>query len=324
MTRGVWLWLAAVTAMLCSCGDGANSLLPKSGGRPYEVLLVSSDKESRATIDSILSQDVHGLPQAECSFDVSLTDSSRLNQTARLARNIVIVTVNPRLFTSTRIKYEKNVWAKPQMIIYINTPSAESLRRDMAKSGGNLTKLLTRAEMNTAISRLTESNNIKASEKVKAMFGWNIRIPAGMKAMKQGHDFIWLSDNATSGMQSICVYSYTGNNLDANRAIAVRDSVMKANIPGERRGMYMRTYAESVRATLEKEKNGTIMICRGLWEMHGDAMGGPFVSHSVADTANNRIIVAEAFVYAPEMKKRNLIRDTEAALYTLKKPKRNK
>ena len=52
--------------------------------------------------------------------------------------------------------------------------------------------------------------------------------------------------------------------------------------------------------------------------MHGDAMGGSFVAHSAADSARGRIIVAEAFVYAPEMKKRNLMRQVEAALYTLK------
>ena len=36
---------------------------------------------------------------------------------------------------------------------------------------------------------------------------------------------------------------------------------------------------------------------------------------------NGRIIVAEAFVYAPESLKRDLIRRMEAALYTLQLPK---
>ena len=60
------------------------------------------------------------------------------------------------------------------------------------------------------------------------------------------------------------------------------------------------------------------MITRGLWEMEGDAMGGPFVSHSIVDSSRRRIIVAEGFVYAPGMKKRNLLRQLEASLYTLK------
>ena len=57
---------------------------------------------------------------------------------------------------------------------------------------------------------------------------------------------------------------------------------------------------------------------RGLWEMTGDAMGGPFVSQSRVDSVNNRVIVTEAFVYAPSKMKRSMIRRLEASLYTLR------
>jgi hypothetical protein len=62
-------------------------------------------------------------------------------------------------------------------------------------------------------------------------------------------------------------------------------------------------------------------IARGLWRVKGDRMGGPFVSHSRVDEVNGRVIVAEAFIYAPESLKRDLIRRMEAALYTLQLPK---
>ena len=35
---------------------------------------------------------------------------------------------------------------------------------------------------------------------------------------------------------------------------------------------------------------------RGLWEMEGDMMGGPFVSHARVDRANGRVVVVEAFI----------------------------
>ena len=59
---------------------------------------------------------------------------------------------------------------------------------------------------------------------------------------------------------------------------------------------------------------------RGLWRVQGDMMGGPFVSLTRLDEQNNRVIVAEGFVYAPETEKRNFIRRIEAALYTLRLP----
>lgn len=317
MTKCLRLLLLTAIVALCSCSGGPQSLLPKSGGRPYEVLLVASDRRCAAVVDSVLTQDMPSLPQREPMFDVSLIDTTRFNQTTRLARCIVIVTVNPAVFTSTRIRYEKNVWARPQLVVYVNTPSAAQLGMYMSKAGNRLTDLLTRAEINTAISVLRAGSNRKAEDNIKSMFGCDMLIPADMKASKKGRNFIWLSDNGADRMRSICVYSYSGSTLDAHRALAARDSVMRLNIPGELDGMYMQTTPGSVTAGLTTEDGRTVMISRGLWEMRNDAMGGPFVSLSTVDSVNSRIIVAEAFVYAPGTNKRNLIRSAEAALYTL-------
>ena len=59
---------------------------------------------------------------------------------------------------------------------------------------------------------------------------------------------------------------------------------------------------------------------RGLWRMKGDFMGGPYVSHTRLDKVNQRIIVSEIFIYSPDKMKRNLVRQMEASLYTLKLP----
>ena len=304
---------------LCSC-EGQGSLLPKSGGRPYEVLLVADgDGAAGRLLEKGLSKDVPGLPQREPMFDVSLTDSARFGQNLRLARNIVVVNTDADLFTAVRVRYEKNVWAKPQMVVYVNAPSLADVRRALPTVVRQVSGLLTRAEMNAEMAKLNSAHNDEASVRVGGMFGYGIKIPADMKSSKRGKHFVWFSNNAASGMKNVCVYSYPGMNLDAGRALAARDSVMRANIPGERQGMYMQTAWRTVESGVVKENGRTMMVCRGLWEMHGDAMGGPFVSHSVVDTANRRVVVAEAFIYAPDIKKRNLMRQVEAALYTLKK-----
>lgn len=310
---------ALLTVVLCSCDGGTVSMLPKSGGLPYEALVVSWGDDSAACIvGNILSRDVAGLPQPEPLFDVSLTDSLHFNQTEKLARNIVVVNVDSGQFTRTRIRFEKNVWARPQLVVYINTPSRSGLQAELPSLSNGLVNLMVRFEMNVRISLLAASSNADAEAIVDSMFGCSIKIPTDMKAGKRGHDFIWLSDNAPGGMQNICVYSYPGMDLSAQKALSARDSVMKENIPGEMPGMYMRTSTPTVISGTTVEHGRTIMKTRGLWEMEGDAMGGPFVAHAIVDSLRRRIVVAEGFVYAPEMKKRNLIRQLEASLYTLK------
>lgn len=310
---------AAIMAvlMLSACGDKANTMLPHSGGQPYEVLVVTDDKACAGLMDSVLTQDAAGLPQREPMFDVSTTGNSRFNAALKPARAIVMVHADINRFTSTRIRYEKNVWAAPQIIVYVNTPSAETLRRDIKRMGATLTDLLARAETNAALSEIKKRGNPKAEKRIKEMFATDMKIPADMKSEKHGRHFIWLSDNVAGAMRNICIYSYTAGKLDAARFVEARDSIMKANIPGERDGMYMKTTDRSMSAVLKKERGDTVMVCRGLWEIQGDAMGGPFTAVAKADGRHGRIIVAEAFVYAPGTKKRNLIRLTEAALYSI-------
>ena len=60
---------------------------------------------------------------------------------------------------------------------------------------------------------------------------------------------------------------------------------------------------------------------RGLWKIrNGEAMGGPYVSHTRLDQVNGRVVTAEAFLYAAGQKKRTALRQAEAILYTLQLP----
>jgi len=301
--------------VVCSCSRSQKSILPKGGGTPYDVLLVGDNSMARSVVHEILEAEAAGLPQPEPMFDVSATDSRMHSQTARC---IVIVTVDSSKFTTTRIKYEKDVYTHPQIIVYVNTPSADRLRNDKDMITPKLHQLLTRAEMNAEIELLQGKHNPTAERMISNMFGCIMLIPASMKSSKRGRNFLWFSNDASSGMQNICMYSYEGDKLDKDCFIRKRDSIMRINIPGEYPNMHMHTVAESVTSNIRKEKHAIVMSCRGLWEMKNDAMGGPFVTHCIVDSSKKRVIVAEAFIYAPEMKKRNKIRQTEASLHTLK------
>jgi len=97
-----------------------------------------------------------------------------------------------------------------------------------------------------------------------------------------------------------------------------RDSVMKHNMKGETPDMYVITSSD-ISTQLADIKGTPTQIVRGLWEMNGDAMGGPFVLHAVTDSATHTTLMTEVIIYEPSGKKRNKISLTEASLYTIKK-----
>jgi len=119
------------------------------------------------------------------------------------------------------------------------------------------------------------------------------------------------------------MYSYPYTDKDTftkEYFVHKRDSVMQANIPGFKEGVYMSTDSLLTDVRPINVQNSYTMEARGLWRMKGDFMGGPYVSHTRLDEKNQRIITAEIFVYSPDKMKRNLVRQMEASLYTLKLP----
>lgn len=305
--RYLIMLFAAVT--LAACNRGKQTMLPDSGGRPYEVVIIG---DSDSILYKVLSAPVGSLPQPEPSFDVSM--AAAMNATLRLARNIVVIEADTKL-NQIKVKYERNIYAEPQLIVRISTPSTAALKNAMQlqNAADDIRNLIKRNEMKNAIMRLEHKHNTKLEAEMRQMFGIDMRIPADMQASRKGKNFIWISNDSPTAMTNICIY--TSEN---------RDSVMQTNIKGETDDMYMTTVEGSVVTTKLTIDGSVRTVRRGLWEMHGDAMGGPFVQHIIKRGDKQRTIVAEAFVYAPGTKKRNLLLNTEAALYTIQPKQNNK
>lgn len=291
---------------------------PRSSGEPYDVVVVSNDSRVRTILSRMMETPLPGLPQQENAFDVSHVSDGSALQSSRYARAIVVVDIDANRHSSTRLRYEKDVYASPQMIVYLETPSADSLIADHNKIGGSLRALLGRFETNTALRHLRKSHSPAREKEVEKAVGCRILIPSDITKTKLGSRFIWLSDDGSSSVRSICVYSAPGTDVSAERLTEIRDSVMRVNIKGETDSMYLST-EHRIAPTLRTIKVGgrTIVEMRGLWQMQGDIMGGPFVSHTIVDTLRGMTITAEAFVYAPGETKRNIIKRMEAVLYTL-------
>ncbi|MDD6379513.1 MAG: DUF4837 family protein [Prevotella sp.] len=297
--------LLALTALtLASCDESTGK--PESSNRPYQVLLVG-DRDD--ILYHELTAPVKGLPQPEPHFDVTSADDIRGTNAPwqKLTRSIVAVVIDKRA-KDTHMALQRDVYAKPQLILTITAPSVASLRRYVADRRGSICRILDAFELGCQKHALKTHHNEDFDKKIHLMFGIDMLIPVEMQSSKEGKDFLWLSNNQNEGLQNICVYRVKDN---GRSFLQVRDSVMKANIPGEKDGMYMETTA----VCKDNAYKGTAFY-RGIWDMKGDAMGGPFIAIELRQASF--IIYIEGFVYAPEDKKRNKVRELEAVLYTAK------
>lgn len=301
-------------------------LVPMSSGNPYEVMVVADDSiwEGYAgrALDVVLNKPLKGLPQEESTFHVSRITPDNYDRITNLFRNIIIFKIG-REYSEPRFRLLRDEFSSPQMIMTIQGPSVSEVSTFITEQTDFIIKFFSDEEINRAAREFHDEHNIKFAKKVKEMFGCEFYIPVDINKMKIGDNFIWASNDALTGIQNIVIYSYpyaTEKVFRRGVYIALRDSFMKANIPGGKPNQYMATDKDHVDVKNITVRGEFAQEARGLWHMEKDAMGGPFVAHSMIDTINNRVIVAEGFVYAPDKMKRTMIRRLEAALYTLRMP----
>ncbi len=328
MKKALFSILVVLLTVAASCNRRQNTnkplLTPSSSGNPYEVMVVAEDSiwdgYAGRALRRVLNKPVPMLPQDEPSFHVTRIRPKNYDRIMNLFRNIIVFKIDDD-FRQGKIKFERNVFAYPQAIVTIHAPNTRVASSYITENTTSIIDFFYNEELNRQVESLNFSYNPIFSDSLKKVLGCDMLIPPDIAKMKIGKDFIWASNDGLQTVQNIVVYAYpysTQKVFDKHSFIALRDTFMGRNIPGYNPGSVMQTNPECVDVRNYTQNGQFIQEARGLWEMSGDAMGGPFVSQSRVDSVNNRVIVTEAFVYAPSKMKRSMIRRLEASLYTLR------
>ena len=178
--------------------------------------------------------------------------------------------------------------------------------------------------------RIRTGNTIASFEEEKIrkqlVTGYNVSMvfPKAFYLAKTTENFVWLRREADKYSQGIFIYFYPYTDTNAFnpiRIIQLRDSITKKYIPGPTDGSYMKT-SSLIRPTPKQINfNDNFAVeMRGLWELEGDFMGGPFINYTFLDPHHNRIVTIDGYVYFPGEDKKNLLRQVEAILFSFKFP----
>lgn len=296
-------------------------------GFAYEIVVTMDkadwDSPAGKAIKAELVSDIPGLPQAEPAFKVTYATPDQFNGLLTYVRNILIIKIDATQYTKVSLGYENNRWAKGQVVMTLTAPDRDAILQYVEANPRNIVDFFTKCERDRTISQLEKDYSVVALDHVKARFGVELKAPANMTYYRDTTGFFWTSNHANTGRSDIVVYDFPyrdANTFTAEYLIAKRDSVMKQNMPGTFPDSYMATDTAWVTYSPITLNGKYCGVLRGLWQMKGDMMGGPFVSHARVDEKNNRVVVVEGFVFAPETDKRNFIRRVESALYTLRLP----
>lgn len=323
--------LIAATAALTSCENAATNDVMKSSvtGGNGEVLIIMNDPVKNDTsgryLMDLLSSDYLGLTAREPIFDVQVVPHPYFKDPMKKFRNIIRVTVNDTISADTLLYYP-NIWAKPQAFIDIKAKSKADLLGVIERNGISIVSYLSKFERERMVAYNMRIPNIALNDAIEKRHGISINIPNTFRKCNPEHEdqMSWVGINNDDSQIGLFVYElpYVGEgSLSKEYILNKRDLLLRDNVGGPN-GSYMCT---EIRFGLDeiiyksgKYKGMEVAELRGQWRTEGYAMGGPFILRAHVDTLNNRVVVTDGYVYYPsKTKKRNLVRQLEAIMYSL-------
>lgn len=320
--------IAALAVVMVSCdafhrlsGDGRTSQ-----GAPYEVIVVCKNdvwnSSAGDTLRYFLRQPVPTNNQYEPLYDVMRVAPENFKNLLERHRNVLKLLVDPTV-ENTGIGVQYDVTSKPQIVMLAQAPSVEALTRLLAENGENLVQVLESAERDRTIDFGKKYGTAELEKIINEKFGVKMHIPKGYSLRNATEDFLWASYEFPTASQGFFIYTYPyeGPKSLSVKALTAARNKFAAKIPGPSDGSYMTTLAEYEPDHRVVRIEGRLWVeMRGLWDVAGDFMGGPFVSYSTVDTATNLVFTIDCYVYSPKLGKRNFLRQLEHLVYMVEFP----
>lgn len=328
MRRNAFFYVLIAISLLVGCGRSKGRQTPfEASGRALQLVAVLPDshnsEEFKATIEETFSGPIGVLPQEEPACDMMYTTHSGFNKLFRIFRNILYIDIDDQKYTRAGLHISRDEFAGNQLIITAKSPDMETMKELLTSQREYLSDLYYKEELSRRRRDLAHTYSSKMAKMIEDSIGGVTANPIeAIKYVNGKKGFVWGSTQDPKGRIDIVVYDfpYTDpNTFTTNYLVRMRDSVMMANIPGEYPNSYMSTEKRFPQKFTAFELDGVYRAeMRGLWQMEGDMMGGPYVMQALVDEANSRVVVIEAFVFAPGKDKRNLLLTGESVLYTLR------
>ncbi len=318
--------LSCLSIAFVGCKKTTNTTgLKNVTGRPGELVIVIPNEIWKGiagdTIHALLTQPQLALPQSEPLFNITNIPQEGFGDIFKTSRNLIITKISSTV-EKTEVQYRNNVYANTQAIVTITAKNSMELVDIFTQNSDKIIGFLLRAERNRLISNYLTYFERSVTETVSSKFGIQLNVAPGFQIVENRDTFMWVRFETPEISQGIFIYEFPYNSdstFTANYLMTKRIIAWKNNVPGPRAGSYMTNENDLPPVFNVLAHNGNYAAeSRNLWRVENDYMGGPYISLAVLDMLKQRVVVVEGYVYAPTKKKRNLLRQVEAMIYTMR------
>jgi hypothetical protein len=323
------LYLFAIIFTFSACDQEPEKYLPSSTGSPGHILIFMADNkwkyEPGDVIREAFDEDFEVLPQSEPKFDHSQLPPETFSKVMKRSRNILFIKISENVKKpEVLISYDK--YASPQLMITVKAKNNNDFVDLFKEYSEKIVYSFEKAERDRLIKGYSgKFSNKKIIKTLEDRHNLSLVIPKGYILDVDSSDFAWISRETPRSSQGILIWHYNYNDtaqLHPENLVNKRDVITRKHVPGPVDGSYMITeklidpeFSEFMHNNAYSSK------LKGLWKVTGAPgvfMGGPYVSFTTVDQKRNRIVTVDGYIYGGKKKKRELVRQVEAILYSLK------
>ncbi|MEL0261997.1 MAG: DUF4837 family protein [Flavobacteriaceae bacterium] len=303
------LYLLLTSLLMLNCDAPASKTqryLPDSNGRINTVTVVMPEHDWQGALGTTLREKIakpyEGLPLDEPQFTLNYMNPKVFTDFARHSRNILWF-INDTL---PRFELSENQFARPQLVVRFTGEDAQIQENYLLENASLINQMLVQNEQKEKRRRINKS--LASNPIIKEKFDLTLTYPSAYSTFKEADNFLWMQKPIQKGHLNFVIYTLPRTALYGKvnqRILALRDSIGKAHIPGRLPDTYMST-EEAYRPYFYKTTiaGKTTYLTKGMWDVSGDYMAGPFVNYMILDEKKNRWVVLEGFAFAPSISKR--------------------
>ncbi|WGK65812.1 DUF4837 family protein [Croceiramulus getboli] len=269
------------------------------------------------TIRSLFAAPVDGLPQEEPLFTLNQMPESAFTDFMR--KNRIYLKVAQA--DSTGFSMVENVYAKPQTGAIITGTTNEEIINLLDEHADDIIAEFKNREIKEKQRRISLS--LKDDELLKKNLGVSLKFPTAYRYAKTEDDFFWIRKDIQNGGMNIIAYEVPLSVIDKDTSrianiVRMRDSIGGRNVTVDEGGRFI-TEAAYFPYIFETNIDGKFAYeTKGTWEVLNKYMAGPFVNYAIRDEENNRYVILEGFVFAPNVEKRDNMFELESILRSAK------
>lgn len=305
----------------CKDSGPKERFLPPSTGGVNTLMVVMDTELWQGPVGDKIREEfaaqVMGLPQREPLFTITQVPPQVFKGTTTYSRSVLYVEQEP----TSLAHIKDNAYSKPQKVAVVTGETEDVMIRNLDSLAPRAIAEFQQVEISEAQRRFERS--LSKDKAIEEEFGIRLKVPSVYKVGKREENFVWMDIQIPKGTMNIIAYempwdSFKNDSTFVEDIVRMRDSIGKKYVPGPYEDTYMVTEKAFAPHVFPAEIGGKKAAeVRGMWEIHGYPMAGPFLTYIINDEENQRKMVIEGFTFAPSTQKRDYMFELEAILRTV-------